>query len=565
MATVPARSSGADMTKGLARVARGWLLGSVLAGGVGAALLVCQFILLAHVVDDMAFHASTVDAEAGMFGGVLICLMGQVGARFASDMMGTQAGLRVARHVRGQLLAHLFAAGPVACSSMAAGDVVTTVTQGTEALVPYFARYMPSAAMMVVLPLLILAVVAGVDGWSFFVLACTGPLVPVFMVFVGYGAQAIMDRRWRQLALLGGSFLDALRGLKTLRLLGRAQGSLERITNLAEAHRRTTLSVMKVAFLTSAALEFFSSLSIALVAIVFGTRLLAGVADFRSAFLVLLLAPEYFMPLRTFSASYHARQNARAAMDSMGKVFGLPMLARPHGGQPVPEACKVERLTCRALGVHTPDGTSVLHDVSCTFTRNRLTVLTGASGAGKTTLLHTLLGFMRPSAGAVEAYGASGQPTALQFVRMAWVPQRPVMVFGTVADNLLLGMQNVDEGQLRNAAAQADALGFIEALPNGFATHIGERGSRLSGGQVRRLALARALLRNPDVLVLDEPTAGLDTASALRVGRAIRNCATGRIVVVATHRQELAAQADVLLHVAGGTLETRPLCRETVA
>ena len=565
MATASAHAAGADMTRGLARVARGWLLGSVLAGGVSAVLLVCQFILLAHVVDDMAFHAHAVQSEKREFALILVCLVGQVGARFASDMMGTQAGLRVASHVRGQLLTHLFAVGPVGCASVAAGDLVTTFTQGTEALVPYFARYIPSAAMMVVLPLLILAVVAGVDGWSFFVLACTGPLVPVFMVFVGYGAQAIMDRRWRQLTLLGGSFLDALRGLKTLRLLGRAQGSLERITRLAEAHRRTTLSVMKVASLTSAALEFFSSLSIALVAVVFGTRLLAGTADFRSAFLVLLLAPEYFMPLRTFSASYHARQNARAAMESMGKVLALPMLARLQGGYSTPGAGVVASLVCRALGVHTPDGTAVLHAVTCTFSRNRLTVLTGASGAGKTTLLQTLLGFIPPSTGMVEAYDASGCSMALQSVRMAWVPQRPLMVFGTIADNLRLGAPDVGVEQLRTVAAQADALGFIEALPNGFETHIGERGSRLSGGQVRRLALARALLRNPDVLVLDEPTAGLDTASALRVVRAIRRCTIGRIVVVATHRQDLAAQADVLLHVADGTVEAQPLYRETVA
>ncbi len=546
-------------------MARGWLLGSVVAGGVSAVLLVCQFILLAHVVDDLAFHGCTPESEVRVFALILACLAGQVGARFASDMMGTQAGLRGASHVRGQLLAHLFAAGPVACAGVPAGEVVTTFTEGAEALVPYFARYMPSAAMMVVLPLLILGVVAGVDGWSFLVLACTGPLVPVFMAFVGYGAQAIMDRRWRQLSLLGGSFLDALRGMKTLRLLGRAQGSLERITHLADAHRRTTLSVMKVAFLTSAVLEFFSSLSIALVAVVFGTRLLAGTADFRSAFLVLLLAPEYFMPLRTFSASYHARQNVRAALDNMGAVFALPALAQHHGGQAVPGPGGAGSLSCQALGVRSPDGLPVLHDVSCDFSRNRLTVLTGASGAGKTTLLYALLGFVSPSAGRLEAYDVFGQTMPLENVRMAWVPQQPVMIFGTVAQNLRLGAPDADAEQLRNAAAQADALDFINALPNGFDTHMGERGSRLSGGQVRRLALARALLRNPAVLVLDEPTAGLDTASALRVANAIRQCATGRIVVVATHRQAMATQADVLLHVADGTVVVRPICKETVA
>jgi ATP-binding cassette subfamily C protein CydD len=206
-----------------------------------------------------------------------------------------------------------------------------------------------------------------------------------------------------------------------------------------------------------------------------------------------------------------------------------------------------------------------LQHVTCHFARNRLTVLTGVSGAGKTTLLNTLLGFLQPVAGRLEAYDTSGRPMALDGVRMAWVPQHPLMIFGTVADNLRLGAPGVDMQQLRRAADLADALGFIEALPDGFETHIGERGSRLSGGQVRRLALARALLQNPDVLVLDEPTAGLDVVSALHVANALRRCVAGRIVVVATHRQALADRADVLLHVAGGTVESLPVQKETVA
>jgi ATP-binding cassette subfamily C protein CydD len=322
---------------------------------------------------------------------------------------------------------------------------------------------------------------------------------------------------------------------------------------------------MKVAFLTSAALEFFSSLSIALVAVVFGTRLLAGTADFRSAFLVLLLAPEYFMPLRTFSASYHARQNAQAAMEHMGKLFALPAQAERYTLPAPLSAGGVGNLVCSGLEVHTPDGAPVLQYVTCHFARNQLTVLTGASGAGKTTLLNTLLGFLQPVAGSLDAYDTSGQSMPLHGVRMACVPQHPLMVFGTVADNLRLGAPGADMQQLRQAATLADALGFIEALPEGFETHIGERGSRLSGGQVRRLALARALLQNPDVLVLDEPTAGLDAASALHVANALRRCVAGRIVVVATHRQALADRADALLHVAGGTVESVPVQKETVA
>jgi ATP-binding cassette subfamily C protein CydD len=271
------------------------------------------------------------------------------------------------------------------------------------------------------------------------------------------------------------------------------------------------------------------------------------------------------MPLRTFSASYHARQNAQAAMEHMGKLFALSAQAERYTLPALLPAGGVGTLACSGLEVHAPDGAPVLQHVTCHFARNQLTVLTGASGAGKTTLLNTLLGFLQPVAGSLDAYDTSGQSMPLHGVRMACVPQHPLMVFGTVADNLRLGAPGADMQKLRQAATLADALGFIEALPEGFETHIGERGSRLSGGQVRRLALARALLQNPDVLVLDEPTAGLDAVSALHVANALRRCVAGRIVVVATHRQALADRADALLHVAGGTVESVPVQKETVA
>lgn len=359
-----------------------------------------QFVVLAHVVDDTVFHARTFWAERGLLGLFIACLFGCVSARFASDMAGTEAGLQVVASMRTTLLQHLTKAGPVASLRLPAGQILTVMDDGVEALEPFFARYVPSAAMMVVLPLLILAVVCGVDGWSFVILACTGPLVPVCMVFVGYSAQKAMDRQWGHLSTLAGSFLDALRGLKTLRLFGRTAGSLERIGELADAHRRATLSVMKIAFLTSASLEFFASLSIALVAVVFGSRLLAGTVEFRSAFLVLLLAPEYFAPLRNFSASYHARQNAMAALEQIARVQALPELAQgvecPTNHEP---DSQVATLVCAHVSAAYDTTDIVLRDVSCTFSHGQLSVLSGASGTGKSTLLSVILGLLPPMAG----------------------------------------------------------------------------------------------------------------------------------------------------------------------
>ncbi|QEO17780.1 thiol reductant ABC exporter subunit CydD [Acetobacter vaccinii] len=552
---------------GLARRVRGWLLLSVALGGLSAVCLVVVFVGLAQLVDNAAFHGQVPSLSTQWVWVLLGCLAATITTQFLSDMAGTQAGLRVVSSVRQDALEHLAKAGPVATSRLPAGEVLTLLSDGVEALEPYFARYMPAAARMVVQPLLILAVVAGVDGWSLLILLCTGPLVPVFMVLVGYRAQALMDQQWVRMTLLGGGFLDALRGLKTLRLFGRTADSLERIARMADAHRKVTLSVMKVAFLTSASLEFFASLSIAMVAVVFGTRLLAGTADFRSAFLVLLLAPEYFMPLRNFSASYHARQNALASMTRLMDIFALPISPRQaeEGAQPL-QSEAADKLCCDSVFASYDGQTAVLQNVTCCFARNRLTVLEGASGAGKSSLLAVVLGFLQPSAGHVAAYGRNGQALCVAGLRMAWVPQRPLLVFGTVADNLRLGAPDADTEALRRVAAQADALSFIMALPQGFDTPLGERGSKLSGGQVRRLALARALLRDPDVLVLDEPTAGLDPASALRVADAIRGCTIGRIVIAATHHSALTARADTVLHVSGGRVVQAPMpAVETVA
>lgn len=547
-------------TAGLARRATRWLVAAVILGGAACVLFVLQLTTLAHAVDDLTFKGHPLASTYPALMQVGALCAGSLLLQWLADMAGTEAGLRISASVKRDMLRHLFRAGPVGCATLPAGQIVTTMTEGTAALEPYFAQYIPRAAMMVVLPGLILAMVFHLDGWSFVILACTGPLIPVFMALIGYSAQAIMNRQWVQLVIMGSSFLDSLRGLGTLRLFGQTQASITRMREMAEAHRRATFSVMKVAFLTSAALEFFASLSIALVAVVFGARLLNGTADFRSAFLVLLLAPEYFMPLRAFSASYHARQNATAAAARIAEIFAIPELEanslQPRNASGTHGA--ITALECQhvsAAYASASASASALDDVCCKFSRNQLTVLTGESGAGKTTLLRVLLGFLPMQSGHITALDMHGHSLALPQGCAGWLPQRPLMIFGTVADNLRLANPDADMHSLRAAARQADALGFIEALPNGFETMVGERGTLLSGGQIKRLALARVLLRDPDVLCLDEPTANLDPGSAHRIAQTIRRCAANRIVIVATHDPAFVRQADQILHIENARVE----------
>ncbi|MFT9257625.1 MAG: thiol reductant ABC exporter subunit CydD [Acetobacter sp.] len=534
-----------------------WLGVAVALNGAAGAVLVLQLVVLARIVDDLTFKAYGFGGETRHLMWMVALLVVRCVLVWLADMASVAAGMKVVAALRAEVLAHLLRVGPLGIAGRGAGETVTALVDGVDALEPYIAHYLPRAAMMVVMPLMVLACVAGLDGWSFLILAVTGPLVPLFMALVGYRAQAIMDRQWTQLLLLGAGFLDFLQGLTTLRLFGHARQAVAVVATMADGYRRTTLSVMRVAFLTSATLEFFASLSIALVAVVFGSRLLAGHVDFYTAFLVLLLAPEYFMPLRAFSASYHARQNAAVAMQRISALLVLPE-APVADVAPLMAAgqAPIALVACQGVSAGYGAGANaVLEHVSCQFSRDALTVLVGESGAGKTTLMRLVLGLLSPRAGRIVVCDGAGQELEGGWHdRIGWVPQHPCLPCGSIADILRLGAPDADMARLRMAAAQADALSFIEAMPDGFMTCVGERGARLSGGQVRRLALARALVRDPAILVLDEPTAGLDPRSEQRVTDTIRRCASGRIVIVATHRQMLVDAAAQVLVVENGTL-----------
>ncbi|MDI2091532.1 thiol reductant ABC exporter subunit CydD [Commensalibacter oyaizuii] len=539
--------------KNLAKISQKWLILSVILGSVAAVCLVGQFVILGHIVDNIIFHSRTIYTQYTLIFTLLLFLLGNVFFKFAADLSSTHAGLKLTQYIQNDLQNYLLNTGPIAYKNLKIGEMVTTLTEGIDALLPYFARYIPNAAMMVVVPIIILIVVASINTWSFIALAITGPLIPIFMVLVGYSAQRIMNRQWAELSLLSGHFLDMLKGLKTLRLFGRTQESLIHIEKLANKHRTTTLSVMKVAFLSSAVLEFFSSLSIAVIAVIFGTQLLEGTVNFRSAFLVLLLAPEFFMPLRNFSASYHARQNANAAVEQLQKIYELPAFVTRYQ-KPAATNTPLHSIHCKQLTVKTFDGQPLLQNISCQFLSNHLNVLTGKSGAGKTSLLNTILGFIPISSGNMTVLNTQGEQIGFEDIHVAWVPQQPYLMFGTIQENLTLGCSSFDLQHLRDAAEQANILSFIDSLPAGFDTHVGERGGIFSAGQLRRLVLARALYRNPDLLILDEPTAGLDPTTSEQIINTIRACTKDRVVIVSTHNLQLAAKSDALFRIDQGSL-----------
>ncbi len=519
-----------------ARLARGALLATIALGLLAGLVVIAEAILLARIVDRAAFHGAGLQRltpELALLG-VLFLL--RAGLSWAAEMTGFHASAAVRSALRRGLVTRLLRSGPVHAASEQSGDVAGTVMQGVESLDPYLARYLPQLALVALVPLAIFAAVFRLDWISGTVLLVSGPLIPFFMVLVGSQAEAVNRRQWRELLRMGAHFLDAVQGLTTLKLFGRARAEIALVGRIADDYRRTTMESLRIAFLTSAVLEFFSSLSIALVAVLFGTRLLHGRIDFYPAFLVLLLVPEFFLPLRNLATHYHARLSALAAA---GRIFEVLDAKPPRraGVLTAPEAPIA--LSCRGLSVAYAPGRPVLCGIDCDIPAGRMTALVGPSGAGKSTLAAALLGFVLPSQGRVMVNGT----TPLDHIapeewwrRLAYVPQAPRLFSGTIASNLRLARPDADLPALRRAAAEAGALSFIEALPRGFDTELGEGGAGLSGGQVQRLALARAFLKDAPLLILDEATANLDLETEAELVAAIARLAAGRTAVVIAHR-----------------------------
>jgi thiol reductant ABC exporter CydD subunit len=524
-----------------ARTTRVYLALSVALGGATAGLVIAQATLLADLIG-RAFLGGT--SLAALRTPLLLLLGVVVGRAFVAwlqEVAAHRSSAAVKSQLRGRLLAQAVRLGPAWLSGERGGELATVATRGIDALDGYFSRYLPQLVLAVIVPLAVgLRILSG-DWVSALIIALTLPLIPVFAILVGLSTRAKMDRQWRTLSMLAGHFLDVVAGLPTLKVFGRAKAQARTVREVTDRYRRATMATLRVAFLSALVLELLATLSVALVAVSIGLRLVNGEIGLRTALLVLILAPEAYLPLRQVGAQYHASVEGLTAAERIFEVIETPAPAAGTRAD-VPDPT---RATIRLRGV-TVRYAPALTDLSLTVRPGETVALIGPSGVGKSTLLAVLLGFVRPDAGRVLIDGAdlaAFDPDAWR-ARIAWVPQRPYLFAGTVADNIRLGRPDATDEELRRAASDANALEFVEALPDGFATRLGDGGVGLSAGQRQRIALARAFLRDAPLLLLDEPTSNLDAESEAAVAEAIRRAAAGRSVVVVAHRPALAGLAD---------------------
>jgi ATP-binding cassette subfamily C protein CydD len=443
------------------------------------------------------------------------------------------------------LYRHVQRLGPVWLSGERSGDLVNALGDGVEALEAYYARYLPAMALVALVPLAILVFVVPSDWLAAVVLLLTAPLIPLFMILVGKGAERRNQRQWRQLAWMSAHFLDVIQGLTTLRLFNASRREAQVIAQISDDYRRATMSVLRIAFLSSFVLEFFSSVSIAIVAVLVGFRLYWGELDFLHGIFVLLLAPEFYLPLRNLGTQYHARMEALGAAERLVGILDTPLpdTGGRHGGAPDLRAATIR---FEAVSYRYPDGRQGVQGLDLEIRPGETLALVGPSGAGKSTLVNLLLGFLQPQSGRILVGDTPlAEIDAAAWRRqLAWLPQRPRLFPGTVADNIRLGAPDAGLPAVQAAATRAQAAGFVAALPQGWDTRVGEAGHGLSGGQVQRIALARAFLRAAPLVVLDEATAHLDRDSETRVLAALQALAASTTLVMIAHRLHTVRTAD---------------------
>ncbi|MGM9383861.1 thiol reductant ABC exporter subunit CydD [Streptomyces antibioticus] len=530
-----------------ARATRLFLLAVVGLGAVGAGLVIAQAMLIAEAVVGAFQHGMPVSELRTPLLLLVAVAIGRAVVSWLTELAAHRASAAVKSELRGRLLERAAALGPGWLSGQRTGSLVALATRGVDALDDYFSRYLPQLGLAVVVPVAVLARIVTEDWVSAAIIVCTLPLIPVFMVLIGWATQSRMDRQWRLLSRLSGHFLDVVAGLPTLKVFGRAKAQAESIRSITGEYRRATMRTLRIAFLSSFALELLATLSVALVAVTIGMRLVHGDMDLYIGLVILVLAPEAYLPLRQVGTQYHAAAEGLAAAEEIFAVLETPVPA--PGTTRVPEgALAFEGVTVRYPG-RSADAVS---DVSFTVEPGETVALVGPSGVGKSTLLHTLLGFVRPTEGRVRAGGVDLTVADLEQwrSRIAWVPQRPHLYAGTIADNVRLARPDADEGAVRRALADAGALEFVDALPAGLGTVLDEDGAGLSAGQRQRLALARAFLADRPVLLLDEPTAALDGETEAEVVEAVRRLAAGRTVLLVVHRPALLAVADRVVRLA---------------
>ena len=530
------------------RSTRRYLELSVVLGVVTAGLVAAQaWFLATPLAEAFIEHRGLAQLTTPLV--LLLCaIVGRALVVWWSERAANRASAAAKSDLRNALMQHTALLGDRGLEGVNGAGIAVLATKGIDALDSYFSRYLPQVFLAVIVPVTVIVIVAGNDWISAVIIALTVPLIPIFMALVGASTREHTERQLLTLQRLAGHFLDVVTGLPTLKVFGRAKAQAAAIEEVTDEYREATMATLRISFLSSLILELLATISVALVAVAVGLRLLGGHLDYRTALFVLVLAPEAYFPLRQLGLHYHASADGMEAAERVFEVLERP--TAPRGtDRSVPDprtyAISIESLEVVYPGRRVP----ALSGVTLTVEPGEVLALVGPSGCGKSTLLGVLLGLVPPTGGSVQVGGvdlAALDPDAWRS-HLAWVPQRPHLFAASIADNVRLGRPDASDEEVRRAISDANLDDVVGRLADGLATLLGERGAGLSQGERQRIALARAFVRDAPLLLLDEPTASLDGKTEEAVLEAVRRLMIGRTVLLVTHRPALLGLADQIV------------------
>ena len=531
--------------------------GAILLSATSGLLLIAQAWLLSQIVARVFLRQQGLGDVAPLLAALLAVIVLRTVVTWGGDAVASETAERIKGDLRERLYARIIALGPAYTRGERSGELANTAIAGIEALDAYISQYLPQLVLALLIPLGMLAVVFPLDPLSGIVLLVTAPLIPFFMILIGGMASRLTRSQFTQLSRMSAHFLDVLQGLAVLRQFGRSRDQIATIRRISERFRDTTMGVLRVAFLSALVLEMLATISTAIIAVEIGLRLLYGRMVFEDAFFVLILAPEFYLPLRMLGTRFHAGMSGVAAAARIFDVLETPL---PDCGPPAPRrAIPQPPFTLRFQDVqyaYDSGERPALNGITFAIEAGQRVALVGPSGAGKSTVAQLLLRFLGPTAGQITVNGIGLCAIAPDEWRrhVAWVPQTPYLFADTIAGNIRLGRPDAPLADVIRAAERAHLDRFIATLPGGYDTPIGERGARLSGGQAQRVALARAFLKDAPVLILDEATANLDPATESLIQDAMGALMQGRTTLIIAHRLQTVQNADQILVLEAGRL-----------
>ncbi len=538
----------------LAKNVRGFLPGIALLSFLITIVVILQMYFLSLIIAEV-FMTSEFNSHQWLYL-LLLCIILRSLLIWIRERFAQQQAVKIKSSLRRRLLDHILNLGISYTHTGKTGAIIASVTEGVEKLDDYFTRYIPSVIHIIILPAVIVAFTLYFDWPSGLIMLITGPLILFFMWMIGTHAKKLTQNQWHAMSRLSSHFLDVLQGLKTLKIFGMSRKESEHVYDSSNRFRKVTMEVLKIAFLSGMVLELAASISIAMVAVQVGIRLIEGMMVFRTGLFVLLLAPEFYLPFRTLGLHHHAGMEGSAAASEIFRITGKTSGNDTRQQKPFTPG-KAISIVCENIHYTYPETQQhVLKGVNCHLQPGTMTAVVGPTGTGKTTFARLLSGYLQADSGRllINNMPISEMDIEQWQKNIAYVPQHPHFFNDSVMDNLLMANPAADTRQVYDASKEAGAHNFISQLPDGYHTMLSDNAARLSGGEKQRLAIARALLKNAPLLIFDEPTSNLDPESEQLVAEATARIVEGRTTLVIAHRLKTVKNAHNILVFSHGTV-----------